>query len=377
MLLFINKHPCGRQKKGYPDRLMDKLEEKLKRIENWWKGENKGRPLFKKTLPQKHNDLTSVFDIPWTSEKETPDFNTVIVKKDISKTVYLGEAYPAAPHTWGARGTPMTMAAYLGGRVAFREDTVWVEPVVENWEDFPLRFDKRNHWVEMSRRLMEKKIEECDGSFLVSMPAFGDALTCMSLMRGTEKLLFDIMEKPSAIKEKVTDFAEAWKEAHSFFHAIYREKLPGDSSWLIWAPGKLCVCECDFSTMISPSTFEGLVVPELEILKNYAEYFIWHLDGFEEVRHLDVLLGLPYLNAVQIAPPPAGKPPCASDTWIPVIRKITDTGRGAYVYANNEEEVKTLVKNLPCEQLFIDGGFPGKTVEEAGSFINSLFPGTI
>jgi len=353
---------------------MEKLEDKLGRIESWWKGRGIGRPLFKKTLPQKHNDLTSIFDIAWKSERESPDFNkTVRLNKNRHENIYLGEAYPVAPHIWGPRGTPEVMAAYLGGRVVFRDETVWVEPVVENWEDFPVMFDSKNYWAGMSRNLMERQLAECDGTFIVSMPVLGDALTCMSLLRGSEKLLFDMIEKPGLVLEKVKDFTSAWKEAHSFFHEIYRRKLPGDSSWLIWAPGILCTCECDFSTMISPAMFEKFVVFELEQMKNYAEYFIWHLDGYEEVRHLDMLLSLPYIKAIQIAPPPAGKPSCASELWLPVLRKIAETGRGIYVYANNEHEVKTLLNNLPPQQLFIDGGFPGENAEEADAFIKKLF----
>lgn len=353
--------------------MMENLKEKLGRIESWWKGEWKGRPLFKKTLPFRHNDLSSVFDVRWENEKEIPDFRScVTLNRYREKLSYLGEAYPFAPHVWGARGTPEVMAAYMGGNVVFREDTVWVEPIAGNLEDFPMEFREDNHWVRMSRSLMERQLEEWDGTYLVSLPVFGDALTCFSLMRGAENLIFDMVEKPGAVLDKILEFTEAWKNAHKYFHRMYSSILPGDSDWLIWAPGKLCTCECDFSTMISPAMFEKFVVYELELMKEYSEYFIWHLDGYEEVRHLDILLGLPYIKAIQVAPPPAGKPPCASDRWLPVIRKITESGRMAYVYANNPGEFEILAKKLPAERLFIDGGVPGESEEEALSFIENL-----
>jgi hypothetical protein len=106
-------------------------------------------------------------------------------------------------------------------------------------------------------------------------------------------------------------------------------------------------------------------------MKDYLEYIIWHLDGFEEVRHLDILLGLPYIKSFQIATG-AGNPPCASDKWLPIIRKIVESGRTAYVYASNEEEVTTLVKNLPPEKLFIDGGIPGDNIQKVDNFIKDL-----
>jgi len=349
---------------------MEDIREKLKRIEIWWNGKNRGRPLYRKILPAANVQKPSGRKVKWENEKEIPDFDSIADAESFDY-IYMGESYPTAPHIWGNRGTPMTMASYLGGGVLFRENTVWVEPVVENWENFEIKFDAENHWVKMSRMLMEKQVEKSSGNFLVSMPDLGDALTCMSMLRGTEKLLFDVIERPALILEKVKEFTDAWKEAHSFFYNIYRTKLPGDCSWLVWAPGKTYACQCDFSTMISPKLFDKFVVFELEQIKDYLEYIIWHLDGYVEVRHLDILLGLPCIKAFQVVPG-AGNPPCASETWLPVIKKITDAGKMAYVYANNEREVRTLVKKLPSEQLFIDGGIPGNTVQEVDDFIKSI-----
>ena len=44
----------------------------------------------------------------------------------------------------------------------------------------------------------------------------------------------------------------------------------------------------------------------------------------------------------------------------------------AYVYANNPGEFEILAKKLPAERLFIDGGVPGESEEEAFSFIENL-----
>jgi len=356
---------------------MDTLDQTLKRIERWWNGETNGRSLFKKTLTLPASGITPPSNTGnrWDRETDVPDFDAIVRSPDVDNGhLYLGESYPVVQHLWGGRGTPMTMAAYLGGRVVFRDGTVWIDPVVTDWQDFQIKFDETNHWVRMSKALMETQVKKSAGSFLVSMPDLGDALTCMALLRGTEKLLFDVIETPELVLEKISAFTTAWRAAHAFFHGIYAPALPGDCSWLVWAPDKTYTCQCDFSTMISPQLFEKYVVFELEQYKDYLGHIIWHLDGYEEVRHLDLLLELPYINAFQVVTG-AGNPPCASDTWLPIIKRITETGRGAYVYAKNGEEFKTLARNLPAERLFIDGGVPGETVNEVETFIRGVFPG--
>jgi len=288
--------------------------------------------------------------------------------ENLKDIIYYGEAHPKLPHMWGDRGTPMTMAAYIGGKVVFGENTVWVDKVVDDWENFEINFDENNYWVNMSKKLMEKQIEKCNGDFLITMPDFGDALTCFSLLRGVENFLFDVIEKQEIIMEKIKEFTETWKKCHQYFYKIYREKLPGDTTWLLWAPGKTYACQCDFSTMISPALFEKFVVFELEQIKNYLEYIVWHLDRPDEIKHVDILLSLPYMKAIQIVPG-AGNPPCASDLWLPVIKKITEKGRNVIVYAGSKKEVEILINQIPKEKMALFLGMDFKSKIEAEEII--------
>lgn len=351
------------------------IEEKLERIGRWWKGENRKPIIFLtgKKREEKKVDLNQF----WKTPESQPDFEKIVENQieSIKNIFYFGEAYPKLSHRWGNRGTPMTMAAYMGGKVVFGEDTVWVDKVIDNWEKFEIKFDKNKRWVKMSKELMERQIEKLDGEFLIEMPDIGDALTCFSLLRGPENLLFDIVEIPELIVEKVKNFAYEWIEAHKFFHEIYRKKLRGDTSWLIWAPGKTYACQCDFSTMISPDMFEKFVLPELEILKDYLEFIAWHLDGPGEIKHLDILLSLSYVKAIQIVPG-AGKPPCASDFWLPVIKKIIESGKNVIIYAENDTQLEILLDNLPSEKLLIILTYSYEKIEENQKIIEWIMKKT-
>ncbi len=207
------------------------------------------------------------------------------------------------------------------------------------------------------------------------MPDLGDALTCFSMMRGVEELLLDIIEIPEVIIEKIDSFVSAWIQAHSYFHKIYSSKIQGDSSWLLWAPGKTYACQCDFSTMISPKMFEKFVVYELEKIKDYLEFIAWHLDGPDEIKHLDILLSLPYVKTIQVVPG-AGRPPCASELWLPNIKKILEKGKNVIVYANNQKEFETLIKYFPsgrvlivCRGLDLDKGDDRKFLEAVEPYL--------
>ena len=198
-----------------------------------------------------------------------------------------------------------------------------------------------------------------------------DSLTVFSLLRGTEQLLIDLLEQPEIIEQKIRDYVAAWIEAHRYFWEIYRTRFPGDCSALIWAPGKTYICQSDVSTMISPAMFRRFVVPEIEALGKYLEYLPWHLDGPEEIKHLDLLLELPQITAIQIQPG-ANRPPCASPLWLPQAKKIQARRRSLITYANNLEELKTLVANLAPEGLCVGINYHFTDVTQTEPFLNVL-----
>lgn len=320
-------------------------------IKKWWNG-NAEKPLISICIVKDRN-IHSCNNY-WVSENSLPDFEKIVDAQieNSKKLDYLGVSYPGLPHLWGSRGTPMTMCAYLGSNVVFGEDTVWYKKFISDWRNVDIRFDEHNWWVQASRKLMQTQIEKASTDLVIALPDLGDALTCFSMMRGVEELLLDIIEIPEIIIEKIEQFVSAWIQAHKFFHSIYRSKYDGDATWLIWAPGKTYACQCDFSTMISPRMFEKFVVYELDKIKDYLDYIAWHLDGPDEIKHLDILLSLPYVRTIQVTPG-AGRPPCASELWMPNIKKILDKGKNVIVYASNQDEFGTLINNFPSGRVFI------------------------
>jgi len=87
-------------------------------------------------------------------------------------------------------------------------------------------------------------------------------------------------------------------------------------AWMhLWAPKRLAQMQCDLSVMISPEMFNCFAMPELEELCDFLDYPVYHFDGQEQIRHLDSLLSLKKLRAIQWTPV-AGQLPTSN--FIPV-----------------------------------------------------------
>ncbi len=348
--------------------LPEDIKGALGHISQWWEGNPMNRPCYALSVPKSAAPNLSLKNLQeyWPSHDEEPDFEGLVERmiENIEANCYFGEAIPVLPHLWGGRGAPMAMAAYLGGKVNLREDTVWVEPIIDDWREFELCFDERNIWLKKSLEFFKLAVERSNGNYLPHLPDFGDALTVLSLLRGVDRLLVDLIENKEAVLEARDKFVELWPKFHRKFWEPYSRKFPGDISWLVWAPGKTYACQCDFSTMISPQMFIEFVVPEIEAMDKYLDYIVWHLDGQEELKHLDILLDLSEIKVIQWVPG-SGNPPAASPQWLPMLKRIQGKGKGLVVYAENEEEIRFLLKELSPKGLFIFDEFSGRTREEA------------
>jgi hypothetical protein len=109
--------------------------------------------------------------------------------------------------------------------------------------------------------------------------------------------------------------------------------------------------------MISPAMFRQFVVPEMLAYDGYLDYILWHLDGYEEVRHVPALLELEGLRIIQIQPG-ANNPTASSEQWLPVCKQIQEASKGLYVYAHSPEEFAFLARELDTAGLLIQCCYP-------------------
>ena len=95
---------------------------------------------------------------------------------------------------------------------------------------------------------------------------------------------------------------------------------------------------------------------------------IFHLDGPDAIRHLDALLELKELDAIQWVPGD-GNPPARA--WLAMLNKIQRAGKSVWISAS-PEDVHAILEELRPEGLMIhvEGTFP--SLDEGESFIATV-----
>jgi len=104
--------------------------------------------------------------------------------------------------------------------------------------------------------------------------------------------------------------------------------------------------------MISEADFRRFVLPYIREQCRKIDYTLYHLDGVDAQRHLDAILEIEELNAVQWTPgygEPQGGDPC----WYELYKKILGSGKSVMPCWVQVNELQPLLDNVGNEGLNI------------------------
>jgi hypothetical protein len=122
--------------------------------------------------------------------------------------------------------------------------------------------------------------------------------------------------------------------------------------------------------MVSPDAFRWLIDPEQRAAAAFFGGAVYHLDSPGAVAHLDALLEIPQLKAIQWVPG-AGQPTAGG--WIPLLQRIQAAGKALQIYAKTAE-VPIYKQHLRPEGLMLHFGFEewGLSESQCGDLMRSI-----
>lgn len=283
-------------------------------------------------------------------------------------TDFLLEAFPFLDTKMG----PGSLGTFLGATPHFAETTVWYEPCIADPEGFePIRFDPRGEWYLRHMALIEAAVARADGRYLVGIPDLIEGLDTLAALRGSQMLLADLLDRPAWVHRRLEEINEAYFAAFDPMHERVKDADGGNAfaAFHIWGPGKTAKVQCDFCCMISPAMFREFVSPYLSAQCDRLDYSLYHLDGPGAVRHLDALLEIRSLNAIQWVPG-AGHPTGGNACWYDLYRRIRAGGKAVQAFNVKADEVRPLIEAVGPSGLFISTRCHGPA--EADRLIDDL-----
>jgi len=320
----------------------------------WWEHEYFGRCAIAINAPAKDAACFSPPMLPDKIEDRWLDFDYLAAANEykLKTTYYGGEAFP----DWNP-GFPGCdcLVTYLGADVTLKEDTGWNEPMIADGEltdhDYNLlTIDKENKWRRFGREVRQLAVRESKGKCIPNIMAFGACGDTLAALRGTEQLLYDMLECPDYVRDFDQYLMRLWCEIYDEWHSITKDGAQGSTCWFsLWSPGKFYAAQNDFAYMISPKMFNEVFLPTIEMQTKYLDHTVYHVDGIGNFNHVGALLEVPRLQAIQILPG-AGQP--SPLYFMDILKKVQSAKRNLHI-SISPDEVKDALENLSARGLFI------------------------
>jgi len=335
------------------------VEQSQKRMEAWWHRDIVDRVVVQLAAPRRpaaaaappHSEAPDR-EPPTRADLERYFLDPAVVipnlKRRLANTWFGGEAFPVMFPV--SIQMVAVLANYLGCPLRFvTKDTTWHDPIIDDPNGLPrLSLDPENPVWKASLRLLEAATAESDGYF-VGCPDLNGPTEILGLMRGHEEFAMDFHDQPGYIRpalEEITNtWYECWKQTAGIAH-----RAGGWFFWMgIWSENPAIDLQSDVSCLISKEAFDEHFLPSIERQTRMVARTIYHLDGPGAIRHLDSLLALPRLDAIQWVQGAGGG---SVLDYVPLLKRIQAAKKLIYCYSE-KSELEELLGQLGPEGLYI------------------------
>ncbi len=298
-------------------------------------------------------------DYPWPAAKTYPalrdrwmDFEH-IARHAVASAMnndFLGDALPAATPNLG----PEIFSAFFGCELEFGESTSWSIPNLEDWARVgQIRFSRDNDYFRKIDAFTDVLLAAGKGKFYTGYTDLhpgGDAIVAF---RDPLNMNLDMIEAADELKRLLAMIDVVFRELFDYYCDRLQAAGQAITSWPgIVSSKRWWVPSNDFSCMISKKMFDDMFLPGIAEECRHAEASIYHLDGPQALQHLDSLLEIRELNAIQWV---YGAGHGRASDWMPVYKKCQAAGKGLQI-GLDVGELDFFMENLHPEGLWISLG---------------------
>jgi len=304
-------------------------EQTKERINAFWHNEILDRPVTMLAVPkppaeQISNPPSGHADIKerWYDIQYQVDLALALLKNQ----VFMGDALPIVYPNLG----PEVFSAFYGCPLHFSETTSWTDPILEDWRAADKLALDWNHpdllWLlEMTDALLEVGRDR----FITGMPDWHSGGDAIAAFRDPQNLAIDMLEHTQDVQALLARIEGDYFRLYDLFYAKLRAAGLPITSWtpLIYDGKHYIPCN-DFSIMISKKMYAEVFLPGITRECQFLDRSIYHLDGPGALRHLDSILAIPELNALQWVPGAGSE---EFQRWVWVYQKVQKAGKGIQV----------------------------------------------
>jgi len=331
-------------------RLKPDYEDSAQRIAAFWEREVIDRPVVQFSLLRPVEERVALPESSHGTLRERwldADYQAQYMLAHLSNHEFLGDTLPVAMPNLG----PEIFAAFYGCPLHFGESTSWTDPILHDWSQADeIRFDPQSPYLASLHDLTDAFLEVGRGIFITGMTDWHPGGDWLAALRDPANLAMDLITNPEYVLRILERAERDYLRIYDVFYRKLRTAGQPITTWLpLLSEGRYYVPSNDFSYMISNAMFERFFLPGLARECQFLDHSIYHLDGPGALRHLDSILSIPELDAVQWVYG-AGNEGYAR--WVDVYRRIQAAGKGIEVICTLSE-VDQVMETLSPRGLYL------------------------
>jgi hypothetical protein len=325
-------------------------QERLRRQDAFWQREIIDRPVVIMTCPK------PVPARPWPPARQwagmrdrwmDAEYNAECALAGVMNTDFLGDSLPTACPNLG----PEVFSGFFGTQLEYGEQTSWSIPNLEDWSKVDaLQFSMDNVYWRKLMELTDVLLEVGRNRFFTGITDLHPGADAIAAFRDPLNLNIDMIEHQQEVKALVDRVTDVFGVVYDAF----ANKLQAAGQAITCWPGivssrRWYVPSNDFSCMISKQMFDETFLPGITRECQHLEASIYHLDGPGALRHLDSLLEIPELNAIQWV---FGEGNGPASKWMHVYQRCQQAGKGLQI-GISVDELDYFMQNLRPEGVWL------------------------
>lgn len=338
----------------------------LARIEAFWNRAVLDRPCVQVYAPRPGGLPMPRKSHPTVRDRWMDAEHTVAMHEAwISSTYYGGDLLP---QFWANLG-PEIMTASLGAELEFGEVTSWSVPMLHDWAEIPrLAVDPHNPYLRKILEMTQLGLEIGKGKFITGITDLHPGADLAASLRDPQQFCVDLAEAPDECMALMRQLRPSFYAFYNLQHDLL--KAAGQTvtgSWLpLYTDGKCYIPSNDFSCMVSEAMHRKFFLWEIVEECEWLDHSIYHLDGPGALRHLDDLLAIGRLDAVQWVYGAGNEP---ASRWMDVYKRIQAAGKCMHI-SMEAWELDTFMEHLRPEGVCLNMG--AASIEEADAIIKRV-----
>ena len=272
----------------------------MKRIYAWFDGEIIDRVPVRFSA---HNEEYETTDDRgnWGSLKDRwfdTEYQVNRFIKNLDTHPWLGETFPTY---YPNLGPNFFAAAITNSELKFGEVTSWCKPQVFDEDDLAnINFYRQNPYYQKILEMTNYALERCEHRFMVGYTDMHPSLDCADALRGTEELCMDMFDGKEFVTKLVDKCFAPFFPMMDEFHTLLKSKNQLSVSWMnIPSYESMHIPSCDLGAMISKDLFNEFSLPYIKKEVAHFKHNVFHLDGKGVANHVDELLKIDEIQAIQ------------------------------------------------------------------------------